>query len=136
MLKNKKTHNKYSLKYKQLNHTLKHGSFGIKTTSFGRLTETQFNVLYLAMLKKLRKITNKKQIRFWKPLLFNWTLTKLSSESRMGKGKGTIYAKAVYLQPGTILFEFDDIHEHQISQLFNYISKKTPLQIILIRRFL
>nr|YP_009511943.1 ribosomal protein L16 [Melanthalia intermedia]AXI97870.1 ribosomal protein L16 [Melanthalia intermedia] len=136
MLKIKKTHNKYPFKRKQSNHTLKYGLFGLKASSFGRLTENQFNVLHWAIIRKLKKITNNNNFRFWNFLLFNLTLTKFNLESRMGKGKGAIYTRAIYIRPGTVLFEFDGLQEQQMLQLFNYITKQIPLKVIFIKRFL
>nr|YP_009130772.1 ribosomal protein L16 [Agarophyton chilense]AKA27627.1 ribosomal protein L16 [Agarophyton chilense]ASP44555.1 ribosomal protein L16 [Agarophyton chilense]UAD89520.1 ribosomal protein L16 [Agarophyton chilense] len=137
MFKEKKTHNKYLLKFKQSNHVLKYGRFGIKSMSFNRLTENQLNALKWVLLKKLKQLTNnKKNFRFWTLFSVNLVLTKLNLESRMGKGKGSIYTHAVYIRPGMILFEFDNITEQQIKILFSYILKKIPLKIVLIKSFL
>nr|YP_010199812.1 ribosomal protein L16 [Gracilaria tikvahiae]UAD89820.1 ribosomal protein L16 [Gracilaria tikvahiae] len=130
MLKEKKTHNKYSLKLKQSNHILKYGSFGIKSLSFNRLTKNQLNALKWIILKKLKLVTNnKKTFRFWTILSLNLTLTKFNIESRMGKGKGSIYTQAIYIRPGMILFEFDNITEQQMQNLFNYILKKISFKV-------
>nr|AXF36252.1 ribosomal protein L16 [Gracilariopsis tenuifrons] len=135
MIKEIKTHNKYSLKYKQSNHILRYGRFGIKATSFGRLSETQFNTLRWSILKKLKLLTNKKKnFRFWTLVVMNLTLTKFNLESRMGKGKGSIYTKALYIRPGMVIFEFDNITEQQMRNLLDYISKKISLKIILVKK--
>nr|YP_009511817.1 ribosomal protein L16 [Gracilaria ferox]AXI97694.1 ribosomal protein L16 [Gracilaria ferox]UAD89645.1 ribosomal protein L16 [Gracilaria ferox] len=130
MIKDKKTHNKYLLKLNQSNHILKYGRFGIKSLSFSRLTETQLNALKWIILKKLKLITNnKKSFRFWISLSLNLALTKFNIESRMGKGKGSIYTHAVYIRPGMILFEFDSLTEQQMQSLFDYILKKVSFKI-------
>nr|YP_010199512.1 ribosomal protein L16 [Gracilaria baiana]UAD89370.1 ribosomal protein L16 [Gracilaria baiana] len=134
MLRKKKTHNKYSLKLKQSNHILKYGRFGIKSLTFSRLTESQLNALRWIILKKLKSVTdNKKNFRFWTLLSMNLTLTKFNVESRMGKGKGAIYTYATYIKPGMILFEFDNLTEQQIKNLFDYIFKKISFKIKLIK---
>nr|YP_009365200.1 ribosomal protein L16 [Gracilaria changii]ARJ60482.1 ribosomal protein L16 [Gracilaria changii]ART65151.1 ribosomal protein L16 [Gracilaria changii] len=134
MNKERKTHTKYSLKFNQPNHILKYGRFGIKSVSFNRLTENQINTLKWTILKKLKLLTNnKKTFRFWILLKMNLTLTKFNIESRMGKGKGSIYTRAVDIKPGTILFEFDNITEQQVKALFNYILKKISFKIMLTR---
>nr|YP_009511918.1 ribosomal protein L16 [Gracilariopsis mclachlanii]AXI97845.1 ribosomal protein L16 [Gracilariopsis mclachlanii] len=136
MIKEKKTHNKYLLKYKQSTHILRYGCFGIKSISFGRLSEKQLNTLKWSILRKLKLLTNNKKVfRFWDLLVMNLTLTKFNLESRMGKGKGAIYTKASYIRPGMILFEFDNLTNQQIKDLFFYISKKISLKIILVERF-
>nr|YP_009511842.1 ribosomal protein L16 [Gracilaria gracilis]AXI97719.1 ribosomal protein L16 [Gracilaria gracilis] len=134
MFKEKKTHNKYSLKLKQSNHILKYGRFGIKSVSFNRLTLNQLNALKWIISKKLKVLTNnRKHFRFWTLLSMNLTLTKFNIESRMGKGKGSIYTHAVYIKPGMILFEFDNITEQQMKNLFDYILKKISLKVKLIK---
>nr|YP_011003659.1 ribosomal protein L16 [Gracilaria eucheumatoides]WPS66061.1 ribosomal protein L16 [Gracilaria eucheumatoides] len=136
MLKEKKTHNKYSVRFKQPKHTLIYGQFGIKSISFGRLTENQLINLKWIILKKLKFLVgNKKNFQFWVPLFLNSTLTKFNLESRMGKGKGSIYTRFIYIRPGMILFEFSNISEQHIRNLFHYISKRISLKIILTRQF-
>nr|YP_009490403.1 ribosomal protein L16 [Gracilaria spinulosa]AWH62542.1 ribosomal protein L16 [Gracilaria spinulosa] len=130
MFKEKKTYNKYSLKLKQSNHVLKYGRFGIKSLSFNRLTKNQLDALKWIILKKLKLImNNKKSFRFWTLLSLNLALTKFNTESRMGKGKGSIYTRAVYIKPGMILFEFDNLTVQQMQDLFNYILKKISFKI-------
>nr|YP_009490378.1 ribosomal protein L16 [Gracilaria edulis]AWH62518.1 ribosomal protein L16 [Gracilaria edulis]UAD89620.1 ribosomal protein L16 [Gracilaria edulis] len=134
MFKERKTHNKYSKKLKQSNYTLKYGCFGIKVSSFGRLTKEQCDSLKWLISKKLKYLTNnKKSFRFWMPLSLNFTLTKFSLESRMGKGKGSIYTHAAYVRPGFILLEFDNITEQQMKKLFFYLVKKISFKIVLIK---
>ena len=127
----KKTHNSYSLKYKHCNHTLKFGRFGIKTLSFGKITEKQFNLIERLSFKFLKQTSNnKKVIKVWSLALFNLTLTKLSSESRMGKGKGAICDKALFLQPGSIMFEFEGISKQQLSGILTLLKSKVSFKIV------
>nr|YP_009500462.1 ribosomal protein L16 [Gracilariopsis heteroclada]AXE43624.1 ribosomal protein L16 [Gracilariopsis heteroclada] len=136
MIKERKTHNKYLLKYKQSNHVLRYGCFGIKSISFGRLSEKQVSALKWSILRKLKLLVNNKKIfQFWDLLILNLTLTKFNLESRMGKGKGAIYTKASYIRPGMILFEFSGLSNQQMRDLFSHISKKISLKIVLVRRF-
>lgn len=134
----KKTHNIYSLKYVSANSSsiIRYGRFGIKVTSFGRLTETQLNSLNRFITSSLKKNTNnKKNIKVWNFVMFNIALTKLNSESRMGKGKGSIYSKAVFLKPGTIILEFSGISRQHAMKLFCLVKKKISFKISLIERF-
>lgn len=135
MFVNKKTHNSYSLRYNQNNYILRFGRFGIKTLSFGRLTEDQLNPILYSFLKVFKEIeNNKKFIKFWNLILFNSSLTKFNLESRMGKGKGSIYTKSIFLKPGIILFEFDGISDQQMLKIFNFIKNKISLKIIYIKK--
>ena len=131
----KKTQNLYSLKYTQINQVIKFGNFAIKITSFGRLTENQLNSLERFLLIFLKKnSSNDKNIKVWNLVKFNASLTKLSSESRMGKGKGSIYTKAVFFKPGTILFEFAGVTDQEIFKVFKFIKKKLPFKSILVKK--
>jgi ribosomal protein L16/L10AE len=59
----------------------------------------------------------------------NSTLTALSPESRMGKGKGTIYTKCCNIKSGQILFEFSGVSSSQIKLIFYFLKDKLPFKI-------
>lgn len=126
------------IKYKNINqykknHLLKFGKFGIKSKNFSLILQKQLDSFYFIILKKFREIEPKKKIKIWNCLLLNLNLTKLSPESRMGKGKGQIYSSAIFLKPGTIIFEFDNIDYYKMINVFFYLQKKLPFSIILIK---
>nr|YP_009295520.1 ribosomal protein L16 [Mastocarpus papillatus]AOL58004.1 ribosomal protein L16 [Mastocarpus papillatus] len=133
MITSKKTHTPYSLKHKQSSNTLKFGRFGVKSLSFGKLTKDQLDSIQRSLLKTIKN--NKKAIKVWFLVLFNLTLTKLSSESRMGKGKGAIYSKAIFLRPGTILIEFEGVSDQQMSTIFDLLKKTLKLKIALVKSY-
>nr|NP_062481.1 ribosomal protein L16 [Chondrus crispus]P48955.1 RecName: Full=Large ribosomal subunit protein uL16m; AltName: Full=60S ribosomal protein L16, mitochondrial [Chondrus crispus]CAA87602.1 ribosomal protein L16 [Chondrus crispus] len=127
----KKTHNSFSLKHRHCNHTLKFGRLGLKILSFSKITENQFNLIERLSLKFLKNLSgNKKLIKIWSLVPFNLTLTKLSSEARMGKGKGAVYSRAFFLRPGSILFEFEGVSKHQLTQISSILRKKTSFRIV------
>ena len=131
----KKTQNLYSLKYKQVNQVVKFGKFAIKVTSFGKLTENQLNSLERFIMNFIKKNSNNdKGIKIWNLVKFNTSLTKLSSESRMGKGKGSIYTKAVFLKPGVILFEFTGLTDQEVYKMFKFVKKKIPFKSVLVKK--
>lgn len=135
MLLEKKTHNKYDLKLKHSNHVLKFGKFGIKAISFGRLTEAQLNSMGYLLIKTFKSLNlNKKSIKTWNLVCLNMSLTKLSSESRMGKGKGSVYTKAAFLKPGTILLEFDGTTSQQSLLVFRKLNKSVNLKLALVTK--
>nr|YP_008963770.1 ribosomal protein L16 [Grateloupia angusta]AGO19283.1 ribosomal protein L16 [Grateloupia angusta] len=121
-----KTHNKCHHKFCFSNHILRFGKFGIKVTSFNRISEPQLKSLEWSIIKKLKELSNnnKKTFKLWNLVNLNLNLTKLGQESRMGKGKGAVYSRAVFLKPGSILFEFDKISYQQLIEVFNFIRKK------------
>lgn len=135
MLIIKKTHNSYAIRYNQPNPILRFGQFGIKIMVFKRLTLNQVNSIERSFLQIVKKVVNgKKSNKIWNLLTLNLKLTKLSSESRMGKGKGAVYTKAVFLKPGTILFEFDGVSNQQMLEIFHFVRKKLSFKILLVER--
>nr|WCH57872.1 ribosomal protein L16 [Catenella fusiformis] len=121
---------KYNLKLKHSNHILKFGKFGIKTITFGRLIKSQIDTINYFLVRSLK--SNKKSVKLWNLLFLNTTLTKLNSESRMGKGKGSMHTKAAFLRPGSILFEFEGITMQQITVLIKNLNKVTNLKLALV----
>ena len=132
MKKIQKTHNKYTKKNYCYCNLLQNGKYGIKNLNFLRLNEFQIKSLEWIILKKLRSITHKNSYKLWNNFFLNLNLTHLPLESRMGKGKGPIVSKAIFIKPGYIIFEFDKINKSQIKILFNFIVKKFPGKIKLI----
>lgn len=126
-----KTHNKYKKNYLSTKHLLKYGTYGLKLHGFFRFTIDKISILEFLIKKKL-KIISKKKTKVWSLLVFNNHLTKLNSESRMGKGKGIYLTKSVYIKPGSIIFEFDNIEEDKIIFLFKFIKKKIAVKCSLI----
>ena len=70
----------------------------------------------------------------WNLLFPNLSLTKLSLEARMGKGKGSEFSTAVFLKPGTILFEFSNLTTKQGLELATSLNKKFPGNLKLIKK--
>nr|YP_010316761.1 ribosomal protein S3 [Batrachospermum sp.]UNB13414.1 ribosomal protein S3 [Batrachospermum sp.] len=130
---NKKYHNKYKKTINYQRHVLKFGSFGIKSSTAGRLTEIRINTLLRLINGNLKAFSkNSSSIKFWNLIFMNSTLTALSPESRMGKGKGSIYTKSCYIKPGQILFEFSGISLNQIKLLHDFLKRKLPMKITLV----
>lgn len=125
----KKTHNLYSIKLSQSKSFNRLGKFNIKVTSFGRLTKNQFDSIKRLTEAFIRKTMNKKKIKLWSFLFFNLTLTKLNSESRMGKGKGSVYSTAIFLKPGDIIFEINEVTTQQITEVYKFLTKKLSFTI-------
>nr|WCH57704.1 ribosomal protein L16 [Hypnea musciformis] len=126
---------KYNYKKNQSNNILRKGSYGLKSLSFGRLTKSQLYFLKDVVIKSSRKITNsKKSIKIWTKIILNFNLTKLSSEARMGKGKGSIYTQASFVKPGAIIFEFELFSYAQAQYVFLKVSKCCNLKLALIKR--
>nr|AOX48916.1 ribosomal protein L16 [Gelidium crinale f. luxurians] len=130
---NKKTHNKYKLKGNKKFQFLELGTFGIKTTSSGLITKEKWQLIERVLQRKFKLMLGHKKNKIFSSLKFNSSLTKLSLESRMGKGKGSIYAKAQFLKPGTLLFEFIKLPKQYEDEIFMFIQKKIKFKIKLVK---
>lgn len=114
-------------------HLLKFGSFGLKILDDIRLTTVQINSMERFLQKTLKKMLNsQKKYKIWTFLQTNKTLTKLSLESRMGKGKGSIYTEALFLKKGSVIFEFHNIKLQQIKEIYKLLQKQISVKLKLI----
>nr|YP_009295189.1 ribosomal protein L16 [Dasya binghamiae]AOH77201.1 ribosomal protein L16 [Dasya binghamiae] len=130
----KKTHNSYTKTLKYSKNLLKFGYFGFKTNNFKQISKEQELLILTSLSKKIKIISTKKKIKIWNNIYMNQNLTKLSLESRMGKGKGAIYTQATFIKPGTILFEIEKLKYEEALEIYYYINKKLPIKLILIKK--
>lgn len=132
MNKELKTHNKYCKHLFQSKHLIKFGRYALKSFCYKQLTKNQIFLIH----KQLKFLFKDKKIKFWNLLNFNKNLTKLSLESRMGKGKGLIYQSAVFIQPGIIIIEFDGFQKNKILEFKKFIQKKLAFKTVLVERLI
>lgn len=131
----KKTHKKIIHNLNYQNHLLKTGSYGFKIMSNFRLTEKQIISLERTLKTKLKKLSIQGQRpKTLENLEPNKTLTKLSLESRMGKGKGSIYTKALFLKKGSIICEFINIGPQQVNEVHRFFKKYISVGLKLVYR--
>ena len=131
----KKTHKTKIKNLSYSNHLLKIGSYGFKILSNLRLTEKQKLNLERILKTKLKKMFNPlSKYKVASNLTFNKTLTKLSLESRMGKGKGSVYTKVLYLKKGTIIYELSNLKYLQIKELLTFIEKYLQTNLLLVQK--
>nr|BBH10668.1 ribosomal protein L16 [Palmaria palmata] len=132
---NKKLHNKYKTCSSYNSHILKFGEYGFKAHKSSVLTEANIDLLQRSLSKFLKKISKGSKVtKYWNRLQVNSTVTRLSLESRMGKGKGAILHKILYVKKGQIIFEFSSIPLTQISIVLSFLNSKLPLSIKLLKR--
>ena len=131
----KKTHKNQQKTLSYYNHLLKTGSYGFKIMSDMQMTEKQNTSIERILKSKLKKFSVQlEKVKFWKKIYLNKTLTKLSLESRMGKGKGSIYTKVLFLKKGSIVYEFKNIKSQQIKEVFNFLKNYFPAKIKLVKK--
>lgn len=131
----KKLHKKIPKKLTYTCHSLKFGSYGVKILKTVRLTREQLDSLNRTITKKLNCLFNySKKYKWWVLIQLNSTLTKLSLESRMGKGKGLVYTKVVFLKKGSIIYEFQNIKLQQAEKIFYLIKMQLGINLALVIR--
>lgn len=131
----KKTHKKIQTKLTYSCHLLQLGSYGLKLMENLCLTTLQINSLERALNQKLKELTgSSKKVKVWSKISTNKTLTKLSLESRMGKGKGPIYTEVLYLKQGSIIYEFKNIKFLQIKEIFKFLKTQISVNLLLISK--
>nr|AYR06597.1 ribosomal protein L16 [Lithothamnion sp.] len=130
----KKSHNKYPKNFAYNRHILKFGNIGFKVTSKLTLTKEQLFYLNRAFQQKLNNLAfNSKNYKFWCLLSTNEVITKLNLESRMGKGKGSIYTESVFIKPGCVIYELQNIPEFHIPELLTFLKKQISGNLILVK---
>lgn len=129
----KKTHKTPKKNLAYSSQLLKFGSCGLKILSDLRLNKEQIASIERSLMKKLKELSSySKKCKFWSFAQTNKTLTKLSLESRMGKGKGPIYTEVIFLKRGSTIYEFHNLKEQQAKELFNFIRKQMSSKLKLI----
>nr|YP_006665891.1 ribosomal protein L16 [Porphyra umbilicalis]AFC17794.1 ribosomal protein L16 [Porphyra umbilicalis] len=118
----------------QTNHILKRGYVGLRSLEQVQVDVSQINSLKQFLQKELKiieKKTDQGKIKLWFYMLPNRAVTKLSPETRMGKGKGPIVSYCCYIEQGQLLFEIANLPEVKtlevVSKVRNFISFKAQL---------
>nr|YP_011017660.1 ribosomal protein L16 [Centroceras gasparrinii]WQF69483.1 ribosomal protein L16 [Centroceras gasparrinii] len=130
-----KKHKNFSLIRNQKSHILQFGQFGLKNLNPLLVKEKQLSTFFWILNQCLRKLALKNNVKIWKTINLNLTLTKLSLESRMGKGKGNFYSTAIFLKPGKILCEIDNIEYSNLKKISKFLNKKFSGKLIIVSRF-
>lgn len=130
----KKRHNKFKENLNYKSHILRFGTFGIKSLGYGLFTESKLDLLNKFLNKQVKIFSkNSNPVKFWNLIQMTSTLTALSPESRMGKGKGLIQTKSSYVKPGTVLFEFSGLTSYQAILLHRSLKSKFSFNTKLIK---
>jgi large subunit ribosomal protein L16 len=90
------------------------------------LTLNQYNLKMLSFFlkKKLKKVGT-----IWFKVFLNLNNTRKPSETRMGKGKGPIFEKLVYLRKNNLIFTINKKHNisnYVLKQVLNKLQYKLP----------
>nr|YP_010338867.1 ribosomal protein L16 [Bangia atropurpurea]UNJ18834.1 ribosomal protein L16 [Bangia atropurpurea] len=116
----------------QTRHILKKGQFGLRSLEYIRVDSIQIDNLKRLIQKELKSLvknTNLGKIKVWFYLLPNSPVTKLSPETRMGKGKGPIIGYCCYIRPGQLLFETANLPKIKTLELSSKIKNSLSFKV-------
>ncbi|MBK6949477.1 MAG: 50S ribosomal protein L16 [Haliscomenobacter sp.] len=102
--------------------TIAFGSFGLKSTTGGRLTNRQIESARIAMTRHM-----KREGKVWIRIFPDKPITKKPQEVRMGKGKGAVDHWVAQVKPGCIMFEIDGVPYETAQEALRLAAQKLPL---------
>lgn len=102
--------------------TVAFGSFGLKATTGGRLTNRQIESARIAMTRYM-----KREGQVWIRVFPDKPITKKPQEVRMGKGKGAVDHWVAIVKPGRIMFEIDGVPHDVAAEALRLAAQKLPL---------
>ena len=113
---------RYSFKSK----TLKFGTIGLKTLKSGIITSRQLESARQAINRKIDR-----KGKLWIRVYPNIPITSKPSESRMGKGKGSVSHWAIKVKAGQLIFEMCGITKNVATVAFKSGKSKLPFKTII-----
>ena len=102
---------------------MNYGSYGLKAMSPDRVISKQIEAARVALTRHM-----KRQGRVWTRMCPNIPVSKIPTEVRMGKGKGSPEYWACRVKPGRILFEVDGVTEEIAREALYKASAKLPIK--------
>ena len=109
--------------------TISFGSFGLKATEHGRLTNRQIESARIAMTRYMKREGN-----VWIRIFPDKPITSKPLEVRMGKGKGALDHYVAQIQPGRIMFEMDGVPEEVAMEALRLAAQKLPVATKFVKR--
>ena len=103
--------------------TLKFGEIGLKTESSGMISARQIEASRRSITRKI-----KKKGKVWIRIFPDLPITAKPTESRMGKGKGSVDHWVARVRGGTALFEICGVPKHIAIKALRSGSHKLPIK--------
>ncbi|MCB0569942.1 MAG: 50S ribosomal protein L16 [Phaeodactylibacter sp.] len=98
------------------------GSFGLKATTAGRLTNRQIEAARIAMTRYM-----KREGKVWIRIFPDKPITAKPQEVRMGKGKGALDHWVALVKPGRMMFEIDGVPLETAQEALRLAAQKLPV---------
>lgn len=121
-----------SLKTTNKLNSLCYGYYGIKSCQESKLTSKDSEFLKKSLDKYAFFILQNRKIKIWNKTVTNLTFTKISSESRMGKGKGSVIGEFSFIRPGQIIIEVEKIPLFFMKKIYKKIYKQLSFKTKLV----
>ncbi|MDH3650583.1 MAG: 50S ribosomal protein L16 [Saprospiraceae bacterium] len=102
--------------------TISFGSFGLKATTAGRITNRQIEAARIAMTRHM-----KREGKVWIRIFPDKPITSKPQEVRMGKGKGALDHYVAVVKPGCIMFEADGVTAETAKEALRLAAQKLPV---------
>lgn len=102
--------------------TVSFGSFGLKSTEKGFITNRQIEAARIAMTRYM-----KREGKVWIRIFPDKPITAKPQEVRMGKGKGALDHWVAVVKPGTIMFELDGVPREVAVEALRLAAQKLPV---------
>lgn len=99
------------------------GSFGLKSTDAGFITNRQIEAARIAMTRYM-----KREGKVWIRIFPDKPITAKPQEVRMGKGKGALSHYVAVIRPGRIMFELDGVSEETAKEALRLAAQKLPVR--------
>ncbi len=109
--------------------TVSFGSFGLKSTTSGRINARQIEAARKALTRMVSK-TGKMWIRIFPDRPY----TRKAAEVGMGKGKGDVEGYEVEVLPGRVLFEIDGVKQDIARDALRKAGAKLPVKTRVVMR--
>ena len=117
------------LKPKEKGSTVAFGQFGLRATTYHRITSNQIEAARRAMSRHLSKTG-----RSWIRIFPDRPVTKKPAEVKMGKGKGDPQHFVCEVFPGRIIFEVDGVAEEVAREALRKAGTKLPVKTKVVAR--
>ena len=102
--------------------TVAFGTFGLKATTEGRITNRQIESARIAMTRYM-----KREGKVWIRIFPDKPITSKPAEVRMGKGKGALDHYVAPVKPGRIMFEIDGVPHAVAIEALRLAAQKLPV---------
>ena len=103
--------------------TLQFGEIGLKAKESGLINARQIETVRRVITRKI-----KKKGKIWIRIFPYLPITSKPTESRMGKGKGSVSHWVAKVRGGTVLFEICGVPKHIAKEALKSCSKKLSIK--------